>query len=137
MMSANKRRKEFKNQLLRCAEINAVTKGPKRNVYTVRTESGGRLVWMHYSKAFNFWGGAVQKNDELHAFGPDIIHAFLGANRDEYYVVPDKALHSGDFYIPVQNKNANKHWKLARKGDRGHNRELLEGNYTNLCVPFK
>ncbi|WP_134670454.1 hypothetical protein [Halorussus marinus] len=133
-MSAHKRRKEFKNQLQECDEINAVMNGPKRNVYTARTESGDVLVWMHYSKAFNFWGGAVQKNDELHTRGPALIHAFLGAKPDEYYVVPDKELHTGDFYMPVQDKNGSEHWRLAGKGDGGRNRELLDANYTTLCV---
>lgn len=137
VLSAGERRDEFKKQLRECEGINSVMKGPKRNVCTVRTESGDILVWLHYSKAFNFWGGAVQKNDELHARGPSLIHAFLGANPDEYYVVPDKALHSGDFYMPVQEKNGNEHWRLAGKGAGGRNREILDANYTSLCVPFQ
>lgn len=136
-MSARKRRKKFKSQLQECDEINAVTNGPKRNVYTARTESGDVLVWTHYSKAFNFWGGAVQKNDELRAREPALIHAFLGANPDEYYVVPDDELHSGDFYMPSQDKNGSKHWRLAGKGNVGQNREHLNENYTSLCVPFR
>jgi len=136
-MNAHKRREEFKNQLRECNEIDAVMDGPKRNVYIVQTESGEALVWMHYSKAFNFWGGAVQKNDELRARGSALNHAFLGANLDEYYLVPDKALHSGDFFMPVQNKNGSEHWRLAGKGDSGANRELLDANFTTLCEPFK
>jgi hypothetical protein len=92
---------------------------------------------VHYSKAFNFWGGAVQKNHELRNEGHVLIHAFLGAQPDECYVVLDEKLHSGDFYMPVQNKNGSKHWRLAGKGDGGRNRELLDANYTNLCAPFK
>jgi len=137
VMSAGERRDEFKKQLRKCDEIDAIIRGPKRNVCTARTESGDILVWMHYSKAFNFWGGAVQKNDELRVRESALVHAFLGANPDEYYVVPDKALHSGDFYMPVQEKNGNEHWRLAGKGAGGQNRELLNENYTSLCVPFQ
>lgn len=136
-MSAHERREEFKNQLRECDEINAVMNGPKRNVYTVRTKSGEALMWMHYSKAFNFWGGAVQKNDDLRADGSALIHAFLGAYPEEYYVVPDKTLHSGDFYMPVQNKDESEHWRLAGKGNSGTNREVLDANYTSLSEPFK
>jgi len=136
-MRAHNRREKFKNQLRQCDEISAVMNGPKRNVYTVRTESGKALVWMHYSKRFNFWGGAIQKNDELRTRGSTLIHAFLGANSDEYYIVSDKKLHSDDFYMPVQNKDGNKHWRLAGKGDGGRNRELLNANYTAICEPFK
>jgi len=136
-MRARKRREKFKNQLRECDEVNTLTNGPKRNVYTAQTESGNVLVWTHYSKRFNFWGGAMQKNDELRTHESALAHAFLGANPEEYYVVPDKALHSGDFYMPVQNKNGSKHWRLAGKGDGGRNRELLNTKYTNLCAPFK
>ncbi|SFR44322.1 hypothetical protein SAMN04487947_1503 [Halogeometricum rufum] len=137
VMGQHKRREEFKKQLRECNDINTVTDGQKRNVCTARTESGDALVWMHYSKAFNFWGGSVRKNDELRIRGPALVHAFLGAKAQEYYVVPDKELHSGDFYMPVQDKNGSEHWRLAGKGDGGRNRELLDANYSSLCAPFR
>lgn len=136
-MSARERREEFKNQLQKCDAIRDVVNGPKRNVCIARTDSGDRLVWIHYSKSFNFWGGAVEKNDTLRSRGPVLTYAFLGANPDEHYVVPDKALHSGEFYTPIQNKKGSKNWKLAANGDGGRNRELLNANYTTLCAPFK
>jgi hypothetical protein len=136
-MSARRRREKFKIQLRECNEISAVMNKSKRNVYNTRTKSGDALVWTHYSKAFNFWGGAVQKNDELRAREPRLIHAFLGGCPDEYYIVPDEELHSGDFYTPRQNKNGNQHWRLAKEGNDGRNSEILNSKYTTLCGSFR
>lgn len=137
VMNARNRYARFKQQLLECDTITAVTNGPERNVDTARTKSGDVFVWMHYSKAFDFWGGAVTKNDTLRSRAPALVHAFLGERPDEYYVVPDEALHSGAFYMPVQDKNGSKNWKLEGDGGGGKNRERLEKDYTALCAPFR
>lgn len=136
-MNASKRRELFKDQLRGCNTIYAVTNGPKRNVCIARTDTDDAFVWSHYREAFDFWGGSVQKNNALRKNRYVLIHAFLGAQSDEYYIVPDKKFHSGDFYTPLQNKNGSEHWKLAVNGGGGRNGELLNEHYTALCEPFE
>ena len=134
---AKQRRQVFKKQLLECNEVREVINGPKRNVYKVQTDSGSKLIWTHYSKNFNFWGGGVQKTEKLRAYSAELIHVFLGQQTNEYYIVSDDELSSDDFYMPLQNKSGNDQWKLEAQGNKGRNREILESNHTDLCSCFK
>ena len=136
-LGAVQRRRAFKKQLLECEEVHDVVSGPKRNVYQAQTNSGSKLIWMHYNRKFQFWGGGVQKTETLRAYPTKLIHAFLGQLITEFYIISDDELRSGKFYMPVQDKDGNDQWKLAARGDKGRNREILEDSHTDICSCFE
>ena len=58
--------------------------------YTDSKQSETYLIWMHYSGDFNWWGIAEEKRRRLNAHKVQLMHAFLGRHRDEWYLIPDE-----------------------------------------------
>ncbi len=135
-MSASQRRKQFLRTVEDLEPINAVrSEKGERNVWRLSTDSGSKLLWIHYNKHFKFFGGAWTKNTNL-AKGNELVHAFIGGGSGEYYIVPDADLHSGDFSLPTQKKGGG-HWKLEKAYGKPSNGTVLEQGYTNLSLLYE
>jgi len=89
--------------------------------YTDSEESETYTIYMHYSDNFDWWGIAEQKQRELSARSAQLMHAFLGRQRDEWYIVPDK---------DVNNLNLG---KQIRKTDH-YKVEINHGNPSNQTL---
>jgi hypothetical protein len=136
-MTASDRRREFRQQLAKCDAVTSVRNLNVRNVVEVHTQVESKTVWMHYSSEFNFFGGAEQKNEDLTADSTDLLHAFIGSGREECFIIPDQELHSGQFYMPVQNKKGNNQWRFNLNDGNPPNSERLSMTHTKWKSWFR
>lgn len=126
-MNEIRRRREFDGQLREAEWTKQVLQDTREGVcraYTNSERSKTYLIWMHYSADFNWWGVAAKKRRQLGAYGAELFHAFLGREREQWYLFPDskfESLNRGSQY-----KDGSKHWKVQTGHGRPSNRELLE-----------
>lgn len=119
-----RRRREFRDQLREASWTKQVLQDNREGVcraYTDSEESETYTIYMHYSDNFDWWGIAEQKQRELSARSAQLMHAFLGRQRDEWYIVPDK---------DVNNLNLG---KQIRKTDH-YKVEINHGNPSNQTL---
>lgn len=131
------RQREFEDQLKECDSVNQVVKDSNEpDVLRVYCDSSTKLVWTYYSEDFNWWGGSESKRERLQSYSVPLLHAFLGRNSDEYYLVPDDELTETRFNFGYQDKDGSTHRKIRSNHGTPPNSEILEG-YTNLCSQFE
>lgn len=124
-MTETKRRREFEDQLRDADWTKRVSQGTTEGVcraYTDSEHSETYLVWMHYSDEFNWWGIAEQKRKQLNAKGR-LMHAFLGRQRTEWYLIPDKKI--DELNLGKQSRHTD-HYKIQIDHGDPPNREMLD-----------
>lgn len=103
------------------------------DVLRVYGESTPFLVWANYSEQFNWWGEAESKHRRLQSSGVPLIHAYLGPESHQHYLVPDCELTERTFHFGIQHKDGSRHRKIQADHGTPPNRSSLE-QYTDLCA---
>lgn len=127
-MSAHDRKERFTESLKEDEQILNVEK-IKRSAWEVATRKGKKIVWVHYHRDFEFFGGSWEVNHHLEDRG-ELIHLFLGPQSEDYYVVPDSDLHSGKFTVYDTKDGGD--WKFSTTRGEPKNVEALESEYSDL-----
>lgn len=125
-MNEYRRRREFEDQLRDADWIKQVSQWDRNGVCLAFTDSDWSetyIIWMHYSADFNWWGIAQEKRRRLRAHNGELMHAFLGRQKDEWYLVPDDKV--DNLNLGKQSRRTD-HYKVQTEHGRPSNREMLE-----------
>lgn len=114
-MSANtKRKREFLEQLSDRREITVRDQPDQRvGAWKIETSTAEKVVWLHFNKYHHMWTGSDSAAAKV-TEGQELIHAFLGPERDQYYLVPHSDLQSE---FTLYDKDDGKGWVLNAAGE--------------------
>lgn len=121
MMTTKRRRRKFKRQIREMQWVDDV-RAIENEEAVVKTQLESKdtancLIWMHYSGNFDFWGISQNKRRRLHGYDTPIIHAFLGPDKNQFYLYKDSEIFTRNLISGVQNDESGDHWKIEKTSD--------------------
>lgn len=123
---------ELQSKLLKCNNVLKISGHHKPNLLKIECNNGIYALWKHHSKDFNQWYWAAQKCRLLSIDPPTLIHAFLGRDINDSYIIPHEIVAGPTIETEFVKKSDNDYWRLSAKNQK---KEL--DKHSSICKYLK